>query len=169
MHFIVNNRPRWGEMGGDPLAPTMNSHDLCEQRIALIDLLHAMWNTQNVAGVLACFSEDVVFRIVCPPRHASIVYEGHHQLRAFVEQTIPGYHVRARSHHVVDDRVIWMATVTSDQLRQVGVDAIRDRHEAVIRKGKIVAYTVTMLPEAVATLDTATDWSLEYLAQLGAD
>lgn len=127
-----------------------------------------MWNTQNVSGVLDCFTEDAVVTIVCPQCHASVVYRGQQQIRDFVEQTIVGCVIRARSHHVVDDRVIWMATVVNDHLRQLGVDSVRNRNEAVIREGKIAAYMVTVTPETVATLNAATGRSAECLARLGA-
>ncbi len=147
--------------------PAAQNTDSTEQRIALIDLFHAMWNTQNVSGVLDCFSEDAVVTIACPQHLSSVVYRGRQQIRDFVEQTIVGCAVRARSHHVVDDRVIWMATVVNDQLRQAGVDSVRNRNEAVVRAGKIAAYMVTVTPEAVARLDAATGRSVEYLAHLG--
>ena len=132
------------------------NRDSTERLIALIDLFHGMWNTQNVSGVLDCFTEDAVVTIVSPQHHSSVLYRGQHQLRAFVRQTITGCVIRARSHHVVDDRVIWMATVANDHLRQVGVEEVRNRNEAVIREGKTTAYTVTMSPETVAELDAAT-------------
>lgn len=139
-----------------------------EQRIALIDFFHAMWNTQNVSGVLACFTEDAVVTMVCPQHQVSLVYHGVVQIRDFVEQTIVGCVIRARSHHRVDDRMIWTATMTNEQLRQVGVDAVRNRNEAVIREGKIAAYIVTVTPETVATLNSVAGWSLEHVAYLGA-
>lgn len=69
---------------------------------------------------------------------------------------------------MVDARVIWMATVTNDHRRRVGVDSVGNRNDVVVREGKIAAYTVTLMPETVADLDAATGRSGEYLAQLGA-
>lgn len=157
-----------GPEGKGLFVPTAQNTDRTEQRIALIDLFDAMWNTQNISGVLDCFTEDAVVSIVCPQHRSSVVYRGQQQIRDFVEQTIGGCVIRGRSHHVVGDRVIWMVTVANDDLRQMGVGAVRNRNEAVIREGKIVAHTVTMTPEAVATLDAATGRSVEYLAHLGA-
>jgi ketosteroid isomerase-like protein len=139
-----------------------------EHLIALIDRFHAMWNTQHVSGVLQCFSEDAVVSIVCPQHHVSVVYRGRQQLRAFVRRTIAGCVIRARSHHVVDDRVIWMATVANDHLRQLGVDSVRNRDEAVIRDEKIAAYTVMVTAETVAKLEAVTALSAEQLGELGA-
>jgi hypothetical protein len=47
------------------------------------------------------------------------------------------------------------------------VESVRNRNEAVIREGKILAYTVTLTPETVAVLGDATGQSGEYLTQLG--
>ncbi len=169
MHSNVKNNDPIGAQRGRELSVSFAfNHDSREQRIALVDLFHAMWNTQNVSGVLERFSEDALVRIVCPEHHVSVVYRGAQQLRAFVRQTIVGCLIRARSHHVVEDRVIWMATVANDHLWQVGVESVRNRNEAVIREGKIAAYTVIVTPETCATLDGATGRRGVYLTQLGA-
>ena len=62
-----------------------SNHNQRDALIALIDLFHAMWNTHDVAGVLGCFSEEAVVRIVCPEHDASVVYREAPQFRAFVE------------------------------------------------------------------------------------
>ena len=64
--------------------------------------------------------------------------------------------------------MIWMATVANDHLRQLGVDSVRNRDEAVIRDEKITAYTVMVRAETVAKLEAVTALSAEQLGELGA-
>jgi hypothetical protein len=48
-----------------------------------------------------------------------------------------------------------MSKVSADWLPRLGVDWVEWKAEAVVRDGKIAAYTVTLTPESVAKLETA--------------
>ena len=145
-----------------------SSQSLTDQLVAFIDTFHAMWNTHDIPGVLECFTEEAVVRIVCPQQQTSVVYQGKAQIHDFVTQAIAGCVIHARSHHVVDNRVIWMARMRSDALRELGIEWVRNQNEAIVQDGKISAFTVTVTPETVAQLEAAASLTEEQLGKLGA-
>jgi hypothetical protein len=63
-----------------------------------------------------------------------------------------------------------MARTSSDPLRQLGIESVRNRNEneAVISDGKITAHTVMITPETVAQLEAVTALSEEQVGKLGA-
>ena len=64
--------------------------------------------------------------------------------------------------------MLWMARMSSDPLRHLGIESVRNRNEAVISDGKITAHTVMVTPETVAQLEAVTALSEEQLGKLGA-
>lgn len=69
--------------------PFTSNHKRSEQPVALTDLFHVMWNTQDVSGVLQRFSEDGVVTIVSRQHHSSVVYRGQRQIRALCDRPSP--------------------------------------------------------------------------------
>ena len=128
-----------------------------------------MWNTHDVSGVLECFTEEAVVRIVCPQQQTSVVYQGKAQIDDFVAQAFAGCVIHARSHHVIENRVIWMTRMLSDVLRELGIKWVSNQNEAVVQDGKMSAFTVTVTPETVAQFEAAASLSEEQLGILGAE
>jgi SnoaL-like domain len=112
--------------------------------IAIIDAYHAMWNTHDLDGVPSFFADDAMMTIDPPLLNTPAVHAGEEQIRDFLRLPIPGCEIRARSHHVIDDRVIWMAAMSCNALRDLNVNLVETRIEALFRRGKISTITVTV-------------------------
>jgi hypothetical protein len=111
--------------------------------VAVVDSLEAMWNTQDIDGLLSYFSDDAVVTVEDSRLGQHGRYEGKEQIKRFARRHVPGRFLYSRSHHSTGDQLIWMSAVFSDQsCRQK--DPIMVRSEAVIHRGKIV--TLTMAP-----------------------
>ncbi len=133
--------------------------------VAVIDLYHAMWNTHHLDGVLSCFADDAMVTISGLSRKTSAVYQGKTEIRAFVQQHLGEYTIRARSHHVVGDRIVWMILASSEALQRARIDWIRCRGEAAVRHDKLTSLTVTVTPEATAKLEMATAAGVNHLRE----
>jgi hypothetical protein len=73
-----------------------------------------------------------------------------------VRTYLPRGYIGARSHYRAEaDRIVWMARVSADCFQRLGVEWVEWKAEAVVRGGKIAAYTVALTPESVAKLETA--------------
>ncbi len=124
--------------------------------VDLIDAFHAMWNAHRIDGILSFFTEDAVITVVGFPRGTSTCYRGKTAIEEMLQAYLPGWQVSARSHIPADtNRVRWMARISADVLRRLGVDWIEWKAEVVLRNGKIAAFTVTLTPDSIAKIDAA--------------
>src|SRR5215212_7416040 len=113
----------------------------------------AAWNAHDVEGVMAFFTDDAVVRMEPPPPDDELggVYSGKEQIRAgFVEPLMGGFHVESRDHQVaghqegVGERVVWIAMVSGDLFRQMGVEPpVESSGEALVQGDKIKFFTAT--------------------------
>jgi hypothetical protein len=117
----------------------------------------ALWNANNLEAVVARFADDAVVRTVPPLPGAPEQFVGTAQIRGFVQLLISNFHVESKNFQQQGDRVTWFATVTSDSIRGLGVDALDADCEAIIQNGKIKAFTPTFTQESLARLAAAAD------------
>ena len=119
----------------------MTTHDA--DALSVIHALDAECNAHDLDAVMAFFAEDAVVRHTPPPDGVG-VYHGTEEIRRWFEPQMPGFHVESRDHRAQDDTVRWSAMMTQDLLRQIGpTGPVAAEAEAVVRAGKIVAFTVT--------------------------
>jgi hypothetical protein len=124
--------------------------------VAVIDAFDAMWNIHDLEGILNCFTDDAMVTLIQRPDEGPTVYHGQAAIRTLVQTYLPGGYIRGRSHYRAEtDRLVWMARVSADCFKQLGVDWIEWKAEATVRSGKIASYTVTPTSESLAKLDTA--------------
>jgi hypothetical protein len=121
----------------------------------ITDQFDAAWNANDEDAVLRCFAADAVVHTEPALPGAPATFRGRNEIRQFVRTLIPNFHVRSRNVQEQGDRVTWFATVTSDTIRQLGVDALDTDCEAIMQDGKTVAFTVTFTPETLAELQAA--------------
>ena len=122
--------------------------------VSVVKDLDAAWNAHDIEGVLSFFTDDAVVRMEPPPSdELGGVYTGKEQIRAgWVEPLMPRFHVESRDHRVaghqeeVGDRVIWIAEVSGDYLRQMGAETpVESPAEAIVQGDKIKFFTGTNL------------------------
>ena len=111
--------------------------------LSVIHALDDACNAHDLDAVMALFAEDAVVRHTPPPDGVG-VYHGTQEIRHWFEPQLPGFHVDSRDLRVDGDMVRWSALMTQDLLRQIGqTEPVAAEAEAVVRAGKIVAFTVT--------------------------
>ncbi len=118
--------------------------------LAVVQALDAACNADDLDGALALFAHDAVVRQVPAPLDGG-EYRGEAQIRHWLEPQLIGFQVDSQGHQVGGNTVTWTAMVTADMLRRAGLaEPVRAEVEAVVRDGKIAAFTVTNNPEDVA-------------------
>jgi len=132
-----------------------------EDPVVVINDFDAAWNAHDAEGVLAFFTDDAVVKIEPPPPGQLGTYAGKEQIRDFVEDLLPGFHVEPRDHQVagyqeeVGDRVIWAFTLSADSFRELGVDPVEGTAEAILQGYKLETFTTTFSPETVEKMQAA--------------
>lgn len=112
----------------------------------------AIWNTNNLEAVMERFADDAVVRAVPPLPGSPEQFVGKAQIRGFVQMLMVNFKVVSTNFHQDGNRVTWFATVTSDSIRGMGVDAMGADCEAMIEHGKIKSFTPVFTQETLARL-----------------
>lgn len=115
----------------------------------------AIWNSNNLEAVVERFSEDAIVHTVPPLPGAPEQFVGKAQIRGFVQMLMVNFHVASKNFQQNGDHVTWFATVTSNSIRGMGVEAMDADCEAIIQNGKIKSFTPTFTQETLAKLATA--------------
>lgn len=123
--------------------------------ISTVQRFDEAWNAHDTDRALAMLTDDAVVSVSPPPPGQPGTYRGKREIRTFVEANLPGFHVDARNHQVIGDRVTWLATVVSDGFRQMGVDEVECVAEASLRTGKLSAWSLTFTAETLAKFEAA--------------
>jgi ketosteroid isomerase-like protein len=119
------------------------------------DEFDAIWNTNNLEEVMKRFADDAVVQPIPPLPGAPDRFVGKAQVRGFVQMLIGNFHVESKNFAQSGDKVIWYAVVTSDSIRQMGVDSLAADCEAVIQNGLIQRFVPRFTAETLANLQGA--------------
>src|SRR5579859_513756 len=126
----------------------------------LIQYVHqfdAAWNTNNIDEVMKLFAEDAVVQPIPPLPGAPERFVGKAQVRGFVQMLIGNFHVESKNYQQAGDKVTWFATVASDSIRQMGVDALAADCEATVQGGLAKSFVPRFTPDTLAKLKAAAE------------
>ena len=121
----------------------------------LISAFDAQWNRHDEDGVLGFFTEDAIVTTTPPPPGEPGTYTGKEEIRGFVRNLLPGFHVDSRNHRVEGNEVRWESTLVADIFRQMGVDQAETTAEAAFRGDKIESFRVAFSPQTVEKMRAA--------------
>jgi hypothetical protein len=121
----------------------------------LISAFDARWNRHDEDGVLSFFTEDAIITTTPPPPGEPGTYTGKQEIRDFVHNLLPGFHVDSRNHQVEGNEVRWESTLVADIFRQMGVDRAEVITEAAFRGDKIESFRVAFSPQTVEKMRAA--------------
>jgi hypothetical protein len=113
------------------------------------------WNRNDLEAVLNRFTDDAVVTTVPPLPGAPPSFRGKNEIRGFVQMLIPNFHVNSKDFAQQGNKVTWFATVTSDSIRAMGVDALEATCEAIIENGRVKAFMPTFTQESLGKLAAA--------------
>ena len=115
----------------------------------------ASWNSGNIEKVMHCFADGAVVRAVPPLPGAPESFTGKAEIRGFVQMLIPGFRAESANFQQDGSKVTWFATVSSETIRQMGVDAMDADCEAIVQHGKVKSFTPAFTQESLAKLAAA--------------
>jgi predicted ester cyclase len=121
----------------------------------LISAFDARWNRHDEEGVLGFFTEDAIVTTTPPPPGETGTYTGKNEIRGFVRNLLPGFHVDSRNHRVAGNEVRWESTLVADIFRRMGVDQAEVTTEAAFRGDKIESFRVAFSPQTVEKMRAA--------------
>jgi hypothetical protein len=107
---------------------------------------------RDVEAIVALFAGDATVR-----SSGGRISAGTDEIRAFTQDQVDRNQVEelVRPRAVEGDTVRWTVRVSRDDWRALGVDDLEVVQEAVVRGGRIHAFTNTFTPEAAARLGQA--------------
>ena len=117
----------------------------------------AIWNTNNLEAVMERFADDAVVQPIPPLPGAPERFVGKAQVRGFVQMLIGNFHVESKDFKQAGDKVTWYATVTSDSIRQMGVESMSADCEATVQNGLLKSFIPHFTTDTMARLNAASE------------
>lgn len=78
------------------------------------------------------------------------IHSGKHEIRAwFAPQIQRHLHVVSQNYQAQGDTVTWETTLSEDELRAMGIEAMDVTAEAIVKGGEITSFIVTPTPETL--------------------
>lgn len=133
-----------------------------KELVSLATTFDEAWNNHDADKVLSLFTEDAVVKFVMDPVSTGDrkfppdqLHCGKDQIREFVSQHMPGFHVESKGHEIAGDKIVWTSTFSDDFFKKAGLERVQGMAEAVVKAGKFESFTVTPSPESAARLKSA--------------
>jgi hypothetical protein len=122
---------------------------------AWLDAVDEQWNSHNLDGAMAFFTDEATARFIPPLPGAPEVAYGQEQIRPIVQSLFPGFHVHSTNHKLAGNRVTWSAEASNDAFRQMGIGSVTAEGEAILEGNQMSAFTIAFTPETVRKLQAA--------------
>jgi len=119
----------------------------------LVIAFHEANNDHDMDAMLAFFTDDAVANF---PGQSPDVYAGKEQIRTWLQNDFAdNIHIDVENLQVAGDKLTWIGKISTDSLRELGIDSLESIGEAVVQEGKIKSFTATFPPESLAKLECA--------------
>lgn len=130
-----------------------------EETRAAFDAFVTAWNAHDLDAALARFDDDAALTYVREPGPstaskvlADVESRGKEEIRAFLEDSLDGFHADVLEPKVEVDRVSAKARVRAEGYTRLGLDGVDARFEARVRAGRVVSLVFSLTPEASARI-----------------
>lgn len=124
--------------------------------IAIAQAFCAAWNRHDAGAVVALFSDEGTVRLNPPPPNERDHYDGRDEIRGWVVDEMPGFHVDARDFKAVGSTVTFYGEVVSDEVRTNGVVPLgMDSEIKTTGDGKISSFVASLTPDTLARIQAA--------------
>ncbi len=124
---------------------------------AVVRAYAAAVNTGDLAWIMAMYANDAV-HVALPAAEGSGVCLGKEQFRLFYEQGVANgdrIEVVEDTLNVTGDRVTFVARLSSDPWRSLGLEVLEANVEAVVTDGRFTTHVVMLTPGSAWKLLTA--------------
>lgn len=113
-------------------------------------------NDRDRDRVVECFTDDAVITFLpAPPPDLPRQAHGKAEIRQLTGRLMPGFRIAARDYAFGEHEVTYDATVSTDTLRSLGIDAVEVTAEVAVEGDKVSAFTVTFSNDAMERLHAA--------------
>ncbi len=117
--------------------------------------LDGAWNSHDLNRALQAFDDNATVTMSPAVPGLPGMLRGKDEIRQFIENLLPGFHVESGNFKADGDRVTWFSEVSSDAFRNLGVDVVESNTSAVIRNNKVISFTPSFTPDSVSKLQAA--------------
>lgn len=113
-------------------------------------------NERDLDRVVACFTDDAVITFFpSPPPDLPRQAQGKVEIRLLTDRLMSGFTIASRDYALGEHQVTLDATVSTDTLRSLGIDAVDVTAEVAVTGDKVSAFTVTFSSEAMERLQAS--------------
>ncbi len=124
--------------------------------LAVAQDFEAELNDHDAARVVACFTDDAVITFIpSPPPSLPRQAHGKVAIRQLTDRLMPGFQIASRDYALGQHEVTLDATVSTDTLRSLGIEAVEVTAEVAVDGDKVSAFTVTFSNDAMARLQAS--------------
>ncbi len=116
----------------------------------------ARLNTHDLDRVVASFTEDAVVTFIpSPPPTLPRQVHGKAEIRQLADRLMPGFQIASRDYALDAHQVTLDATVSTETLRSLGIEAVDVTAEVAVAGGKVSAFTLTFSPDAMERMQAS--------------
>jgi len=112
----------------------------------------AAMNNHDVNRALQCFDDNATMTFSSSPPGWPDSLRGKKEIRQFLEKLSEGFHVEPKNFRESGDHVEWMSHMTSNMLKEVGLDSAETTVKAVVKNNKIISFSPAFTAETMAKL-----------------
>ena len=124
--------------------------------IAIAKDLEAELNDHDLDRVVNRFTDDAIVTFFpSPPPALPRQAHGKAEIRQLTDRLIPGFRIASREYALSERQVTLDATVSTDTLRSLGIDAVDVTAEVAVDGDKVSAFIVTFSNDAMERLQAS--------------
>lgn len=149
---------RVGADDGDRIASALFALDSSADPATVIDAYVAAVNAGDLEEILALYADDAVHIALPTPDGSAGVCLGKDQFRMWYEQSVANadrVEIEQDTLAVDGNQATFVARISSEPWRKLGLDALEANAELVIIDGRIATHVVLLTPESMRQLVTA--------------
>jgi ketosteroid isomerase-like protein len=113
-------------------------------------------NNHDLDRVVASFTEDAIITFIpSPPPTLPRQAHGKAEIRQLADRLMPGFQISSRDYALGAHQVTLDATVSTETLRSLGIEAADVTAEVAVDGGKVSAFTLTFSSDAMERMQAS--------------
>ena len=112
-------------------------------------------NSHDLEKVMESFDDNASMNFPLPMPVQPSTLRGKQEIRQFLEKMIQGFHADVSNIKVSGDQVQWHARISSNLLKQYGLQEGESNTTVIVRNGKIISFTPSFTQESITKMEAA--------------